>query len=68
MTDYLVLGSDKAFGWFASPLALEHLKRAGWALVQEAELDAYGAILESLPVDACDMDVHYWCKHDDDSD
>jgi hypothetical protein len=27
----------------------------------EAETDAYNEITESLPVDAHDMEVHFWC-------
>lgn len=31
--------------------------------ILEAELEAAFEIIEDLPVDAHDMDVHFWCKN-----
>lgn len=36
---------------------------AGPYEILQAELDAALTIIETLPVDAHDMDVHFWCSH-----
>lgn len=36
--------------------------------IQEAEIDALWEIVESLPVDPHDMEVHFWCDHEDYND
>jgi hypothetical protein len=36
--------------------------------ILEAELEAAFSIIEELPVDTHDMEVHFWCNHDEDDD
>lgn len=36
--------------------------------ILRAENEALWEIAESLPVDGHDMDVHFWCRHEDDED
>ena len=35
-------------------------------VVDSEEIDAYDMIVDSLPVGAHDMGIHYWCLHEND--
>lgn len=36
--------------------------------ILEASVEAASQIIESLPVDPHDMEVHFWCDHEDEED
>ena len=38
MGDYLVSNHDQAFGWFAAPRVLSHLRENGWSLIKTDDL------------------------------